>query len=144
MQVFPQRWREKAAYPVGSGLMDAKELRAFRLAARLTAQEIVDALKEDFPKIDKTIISKCESKAYGVELSSAAERVLLGKYCDRLAAVNGSFGRRKKERRKKTRRVSVRLADEEFSRLQQHLKDAGVTAQYALTRWIENEINSKR
>ena len=38
--------------------MKAKELRAFRLAARLTAQEIVDALKEDFPKIDKTIISK--------------------------------------------------------------------------------------
>ena len=124
--------------------MDAKELRAFRLVAGLTAQEIVDALKDDFPKIDKTIISKCESKAYGVELSSAAERVLLGKYCDRLAAVNLGFGRRKKERRKKTRRVSVRLADEEFSRLQQHLKDAGVTAQDALTRWIENEINSKR
>ena len=54
------------------------------------------------------------------------------------------FGRSKKERRKKTRRVSVRLADEEFSRLQQHFKDAGVTAQYALTRLIESEINSKQ
>ena len=69
---------------------------------------------------------------------------MLDKYCDRLAAVNLGFGRRKKEKRKKTRRVSVRLTDEEFSRLQKHLKDAGVTAQDALTRWIESEINSKK
>ena len=124
--------------------MDWMELRKFRSVTGLTTEGVADALRTEFPRVDKPLISKCQNPLYGVTLSKDAEKLLYLRHPDAREKVRASTGRRKPERRKKTRRVSVRLADEEFSRLQQHLKDAGVTAQDALTRWIENEIDSKR
>lgn len=124
--------------------MDQKELTVFRMLAGLTMKDAAQELKAQFPGIDKHLICKCESPQYGICLSGAASRALKSKHPEAARNAAAVVRKRKADRHKKTRRVSVRLTDEEFSRLQQHLKDAGVTAQDALTRWIESEIDSKR
>ena len=124
--------------------MDPKELTVFRMLAGLTMKDAAQELKAQFPGIDKHLVCKCENPQYGICLSDAAARALKEKHPDAAKKAAISARKRKADRHKNTRRVSVRLTDEEFSRWQQHLKDAGVTAQDTLTRWIENEINSKK
>ena len=124
--------------------MDQKELTVFRMLAGLTMKNAAQELKAQFPGMDKNLICKCESPQYGVCISGAAARVLKENHPDAAKKAAIAARKRKADRHKNTRRVSVRLTDEEFSRLQQHLKDACVTAQDALTRWIESEINSKK
>ena len=123
--------------------MDHKELTVFRMFAGLTMKNAAQELKAQFPGIDKHLVCKCENPQYGICLSGAAARILKENHPDAAKKAAEVVRKRKADRHKNTRRVSVRLTDEEFSRLQQHLKDAGVTAQGALTRLIENEINSK-
>ena len=124
--------------------MDQKEMTAFRMLAGLTMKNAAQELKAQFPGIDKHLVCKCENPQYGICLSEAAARVLKENHPDAAKKAAISARKRKADRHKKIRRVSVRLTDDEFSRLQQHLKDAGVTAQDALTRWIENEIDNKK
>ena len=123
--------------------MDQKELTVFRMLAGLTMKNAAQELKAQFPGMDKHLICKCESPQYGVCISGAAARVLNENHPAAAKKAAIAARKRKADRHKNTRRVSVRLSDEEFSRLQQHLTHAGVTAQDALTRWIENEIDSK-
>ena len=123
--------------------MDQKELTVFRMLAGLTMKNAAQELKAQFPGIDKHLVCKCENPQYGICLSGAAARVLKENHPDAAKKAAIAARKRKADRHKNTRRVSVRLTGEEFSRLQQHLKDAGVTAQYVLTRWIENEIDCK-
>lgn len=124
--------------------MDQEELTVFRMHAGLTMKNAAQELKAQFPGIDRHLVCKCENPQYGICLSGAAARVLKDNHPDAAKKAAAAARKRKADRHKNTRRVSVRLTDEEFSRLQQHLKDAGVTAQDTLTRWIENEINSKK
>ena len=124
--------------------MDQKELTLFRMLDGLTMKDAAQELKAQFPGIDKHLVCKCENPQYGICLSGAAARVLKENHPDAAKKAAIAVRKRKADRHKNTRRVSVRLTDEEFSRLQQHLKDAGVTAQDALTRWIESEIDSKK
>ena len=124
--------------------MDHKELTVFRMLAGLTMKDAAQELKAQFPGVDKQLVCKCESQQYGICLSGAAARVLRENHPDAAKKAAAVARKRKADRHKNTRRVSVRLTDDEFSRLQQHLKDAGVTAQDALMRWIENEIKSKK
>ena len=124
--------------------MDQKELTAFRMLAGLTMKNAAQELKAQFPGIDKHLVCKCENPQYGICLSGAAARVLKDNHPDAAKKAAIAARKRKADRHKNIRRVSVRLTDEEFSRLQQHLKDAGVTAQDALMRLIESEINSKK
>ena len=124
--------------------MDQKELTAFRMLAGLTMKNVAQELKAQFPGMDKQLICKCESPQYGVCISGAAARVLKENHPDAAKKAAAVARKRKADRHKNTRRVSVRLTDDEFSRLQQHLKDAGVTAQDTLIRLIENEFNSKK
>ena len=124
--------------------MDHNELTVFRMLAGLTMKDAAQEMKAQFPGIDKHLVCKCENPQYGICLSGAAARVLRENHPDAAKKAAAVVRKRKADRHKNTRRVSVRLTDEEFSRLQQHLKDAGVTAQDALTRLIENESDSKR
>lgn len=124
--------------------MDHKELTVFRMLAGLTMKDAAQELKAQFPGVDKHLVCKCENQQYGICLSGAAARVLKEKHPEAAKKAAAVVRKRKADRHKNTRRVSVRLTDDEFSRLQQHLKDAGVTAQDAFTRWIENEIDSKK
>lgn len=124
--------------------MDQKELTLFRMLAGLTMKNAAQELKAQFPGIDKHLVCKCENPQYGICLSDAAARVLRENHPDAAKKAAAVVRKRKADRHKKIRRVSVRLTDDEFSRLQQHLKDAGVTAQDALMRLIGSEINSKK
>lgn len=97
------------------------DLRKLRNETGLTADEIVAILREQFPKIDKTCISKAESGKYGLALSREAMRYLR-------AHIYGVPTQ--KEKRIKRHCVSVRLTDEEYAWLQQYLQSRpGRTAQ---------------
>ena len=124
--------------------MDQKELTAFRMLAGLTMKSAAQELKAQFPGMDKHLVCKCENPQYGICLSGAAARILKENHPDAAKKAAAVVRKRKADRHKNTRRVSVRLSDEEFSRLQQHLKDACVTAQDALMRLIGSEISSKK
>lgn len=96
------------------------DLRKLRKETGLTADDVVAILRDKYPKIDKTCISKAESGKYGLALSREAMRFLH-------AQIYGTPTR--KEKRIKRHCVSVRLTDEEYALLQQYLRLAGQTAQ---------------
>lgn len=105
------------------------ELRAFRKAALLTARDVVNILKVDFPMIDKTVISKCEhSELYGVCLCRSARDLLYGKYPEAARKAKNAARGRKADRHTNTRRITIRLSDDEKLRLQQRLDASGKTA----------------
>ena len=106
------------------------ELREIRRAAMLTAEDVVNILREKYPKIDKTCISKAERGEYGIELSRAAMRYLRANICGIP---------QRKEKRVKCHCVSVRLTDEQYARLQQHLERSGQTAQDYFAEFIPKE-----
>ena len=110
--------------------MDKNELRILRMAAGISAKEIAAVLKPVFPRIDKTVISKCENAdGYGVMLVPGAMRILRAKYPDAARAAAIAVRGRKADRHKKRRNITVRLSDEEYAVLQQRLKSKGQTAQ---------------
>lgn len=108
----------------------SNELTIFRQLSGLTVRQILGMLKPSFPGIDKTLISKCEhSGIYGIELSGEA-RSMIYRACPEAAnKAKTALRGRKADRHKNTRRVSIRLTEDEFSLLQQHLKSKGMTAQ---------------
>ena len=110
------------------------DLRKLRKETGLTADEIVAILREQFPKIDKTCISKAESGKYGLALSREAMRYLR-------AHIYGVPQR--KEKRIKRHCVSVRLTDEEYAWLQPHLQHEKQTAQEFFRDWLIAEMNYK-
>lgn len=106
------------------------DLRKLRAAAGLTAEQVADILRSKYPKIDKTCISKAERDGYGMGLSREAMRYLR-------ANIEGVPKR--KEKRVKCHCVSVRLTDEQYARLQQHLERSGKTAQDYFAEFIPKE-----
>lgn len=61
--------------------MGNNKLRDLRLSHSLSSQELVDTVKELYPKYDKPLQSKCEqSDVYGVRLNQKAMNALLQKY----------------------------------------------------------------
>lgn len=106
------------------------ELREIRRAAKLTAEDVVNILRSKYPKIDKTCISKAERDGYGMGLSREAMRYL---------RVNIEGVPKRKEKRVKCHCVSVRLTNEQYARLQQHLERSGQTAQDYFAEFIPKE-----
>lgn len=123
--------------------MNARELRLFREYAHLTAKETATLLRASFPRIDKTVISKCESNQYGVMLSDGAARHLKSANPDAARRAAAAVRGRKADRHRNTRRVSIRLTEAEFLRLQQHVKDKGMTQQTLLMGLLAKEVNTE-
>lgn len=116
-------------------MAERSELSLFRCAAGLTALEVVRLLKPHFPLIDKTVISKAEhGDLYGVELNRKAWKILQEAYPIAYNKAKNKAQKRKADRHKKTRRLSVRLSEEQFSVLQQRMQADGLTAQEFLER----------
>ena len=116
------------------------ELKLLRESAGVSATEVAGALQPMFPKIDKTVISKCEHQdSYGIALTKKAMRVLREKYPDAARAAAIAVRGRKADRHKKRRNITVRLSDEEYAVLQQRLKSKGQTAQEFFGSLIKTE-----
>lgn len=116
-------------------MAERSELSLFRCAAGLTALEVVRLLKPHFPLIDKTVISKAEhGDLYGVELNPKAWKILKEAYPVACNKAKNKAQKRKADRHKKTRRLSVRLSEERFLELQQQMQAEGLTAQEFLER----------
>ena len=116
-------------------MAERSELSLFRCAAGLTALEVVRLLKPHFPLIDKTVISKAEhGDLYGVELNRKAWETLKEAYPVACNKAKNKAQKRKADRHKKTRRLSVRLSEERFLELQQQMQAEGLTAQEFLER----------
>ena len=119
-------------------MADRSELSLFRCAAGLTALEVVRLLKPHFPLIDKTVISKAEhGDLYGVELNRKAWEILKEAYPVACNKAKNKAQKRKADRHKKTRRLSVRLSEDRFLELQQRMQAEGLTAQEFLERELE-------
>ena len=119
-------------------MAERSELSLFRCAAGLTALEVVGLLKPHFPLIDKTVISKAEhGDLYGVELNRKAWEILKEAYPVAYNKAKNKAQKRKADRHKKTRRLSVRLSEDRFSVLQQQMQAEGLTAQEFLERELE-------
>ena len=93
-------------------------LKELRLRKNIPARDMVDVVKELYPKYDKTIQSKCENgEAYGVCLLPGAENAITRKFAPEL--------QRKKDGHRLTCRISCRLETVEYKQLMQNIKSDG-------------------
>lgn len=99
--------------------MTLKELRTSR---NIPAKDMVDVVKTLYPKFDKSLLSKCESDAYGAELPEDALQALY-------AAFAPDAVRTKKRshsgKNLLTCRISARLPDDVYAKLQQRIRANG-------------------
>lgn len=102
------------------------ELRALRIAAGVSAREIVELVQKFYPKYDKTLQSKCENSAdYGVCLVEDAMDALRERFLP--DAPKGAAP--SKDRHIYTTKVQCRLPDTQAERLKELLYNEGLTVQ---------------
>lgn len=109
-------------------------LRDLRLSQSLASQEMVDTVREIYPKYDKPLQSKCESSdVYGVELRRDALKALYMKY--------DPEGWKKRQKaadgHRLTCRISCRLDDETYKRLIGQIRQDGFKT---VQDWIEDQV----
>ena len=115
--------------------MAENELRQLRLSQQIPAKDLVEVVRELYPKYDKTVQSKCENtEAYGTVLAANAMKLLRER-----------FGRPVKTSRhgkhRYTRRITCRLPDAEYAALQQRMvADGYSTAQALLTELVRRYL----
>jgi hypothetical protein len=116
------------------------ELRAMRLRLELPMKEMVDVVREIFPKYDKPTQCKCEnSDAYGVVLRPEAMQALR----ERFEPEKPTEAQRaeKRDKHKLTCRISCRLEAEAYEALQQKLTaDGYATMQELVTELVRRYI----
>ena len=109
-------------------------LRDLRLSQSLSSQDIVDTVREIYPKYDKPMQSKCESSdLYGVELRRDALKALYMKYDPdgwkkRQKAIDGH---------RFTAKIACRLDDETYKKLIGLIRQDGFKT---VQDWIKNQV----
>lgn len=109
-------------------------LRDLRLLQSLASQEMVDVVREIYPKYDKPLQSKCEAPdVYGVEIRP-----------DALKALYKRFDPEGWEKRKKASdghrfncRISCRLDDVTYQKLMGQIRQDGFKT---VQDWIEDQV----
>lgn len=100
------------------------ELSQLREYAGCKAVDMVEVVREIYPKYDKYLHSKVENgKDYGVQLRPDATKELVQRFAPDIQA------KPRKPNRRKSNRIYARLPDALFAKLQQHLQSTGQTAQ---------------
>ena len=66
--------------PAESVKTGSNKLRELRLSKRIPAKDMVEVVRQIYPKYDKTIQSKCESEEYGIQLRPDAMDALLMRF----------------------------------------------------------------
>lgn len=122
--------------------VNSNSLRALRLEKNIPPKEIVEVVREMFPKYDKMLQSKCEhSDTYGIELRKEAMDAILAKYNpEQLEAIK----RKRRGGHKLTKRISCRLADDEYDKLIKYTHEDGFDEMQAwLTFIVRKYLKSK-
>ncbi len=118
----------------------ADELRKLRLGKKLSQQQIVDVIRRDHPKFDKTTLSKAErGDEYGVIIKRAALDALYRKFAPEMLPVA------KRDRGGKhnlSKSIFCRLPPEEKDELLKNLGDQ--TVQDWLAEMVRQFNESKR
>lgn len=109
-------------------------LRDLRLSQSLASQEIVDTVREIYPKYDKPLQSKCEaSDVYGVELRRDALKALYMKF--------DPEGWKKRQKasdgHRFTCRIACRLDDETYKRLLGQIRQDGFKT---VQDWMKDQV----
>ena len=122
--------------------MADSDLRDLRVRKQLPVKDMVEVVRELYPKFDKTVQSKCENgDAYGILLRPDAMDALYRRFAPDILE-----GRRlaRRERHRLTCRISARLENADYAALQQHLKaDGYATMQDLLTDLVRRYLKEK-
>lgn len=115
------------------------EIRALRLGLGIPAKDLADAIREVYPKFDKSLLSKVEHGLdYGICVRADIMDALYAKFAPELLEP------RKRARRggnRLTCRISARLTNEAYGALQRQMEADGYpTAQDWLTAMVAQYI----
>lgn len=114
--------------------MGKYDLQRLRLMHKL--DDMVDFLREEYPKLDKPLLSKCMNDGYGIQLRPEAARILAQRFDP-----EGWENRREKDRHKLKDSVRCRLTREEFEEFSSKYRadgyrDANAWIHAAILRYI--------
>lgn len=112
-------------------------LRDLRVTKKIPAKDMIDLVREHYPKYDKALQSKCEhGDEYGIDIRSDAMDTLLAKFApEQLEAKK----RRRNGGHRLTKRIMCRLEDEDYSALVQYITADGYTDMNA---WLVSTVRS--
>lgn len=112
-------------------------LRDLRVTKKIPAKDMIDLVREHYPKYDKALQSKCEhGDEYGIDIRSDAMDALLAKFApEQLEAEK----RRRNGGHRLTKRIMCRLEDEDYSALVQYITADGYTDMNA---WLVSTVHS--
>lgn len=101
----------------------AEELRDLRISRKLPAKDMVEVVKDIYPKYDKTMQSKCErGDEYGIQIRHDAMDALYARFDPQRL---DKLKKKKEDGHKYTCRISCRLEDAQYSLLLQFIKEEG-------------------
>lgn len=119
----PQAKEHGVSIASGSGFVNL-ELVQLRKHANVQAKEMVEVVKQLYPRYDKTIQSRVEhGSETGIQLRPDATKTLVQRFAPELLRLS------RKPQRKKPNRIQARLPDELYGRLQLHLEHTRLTVQ---------------
>lgn len=119
------------------------ELKQLRLSTGLPAKELVTVVKTLYPKYDKTMQSKAENtQDYGVILAPDAMRLLRKPFgVSNSPKTEKSPEQKKRGHHRFTCRISCRLPDRDYERLQHRMyADGYTTIQNFLTTLVKEYL----
>lgn len=118
------------------------ELKALRIRRNLAQKDMVDVVRQIYPKYDKYVQSKCEkSELYGVELAKDAMNALYAAFDPERATARSA---RKKDKHRLTCSIRARLETPVYEALQQLIEAEGhATVQDWLTEKVTGYIQEK-
>ena len=112
-------------------------LRDLRVTKKIPAKDMIDLVREHYPKYDKALQSKCEhGEEYGIDIRSDAMDALLAKFApEQLEAEK----HRRNGGHRLTKRIMCRLEDDDYSALVQYITADGYTDMNA---WLVSTVRS--
>ena len=116
-----------------------EELRELRINRQLPAKEMVEVVRDIYPKYDKTLQSKCErGDEYGIQIKTRAMDALYTRFDPE------KLTKKKKDGHKYTCRISCRLPDDQYLLLQKYTQvDGYKTMQDWLTSQVKKYLTMK-
>lgn len=110
------------------------DLRSLRLTHSVHLDDMVTVIRENYPKMDKPLLSKCLNPNYGVQLQPDAVKAI-GETFD----PDGYAKRRSADRHLLPRSVRCRLTEEEFTAFSAAIRADG----YACAQdWLRDHIQA--
>ena len=117
----------------------AHDLRGFVDANGIAPRDVVPVIRDQFPKFDKTLLSKCMSpRKYGVVLHPDGWAALHGAYPSASFVTQSGSKSSKVDRRRLPCRIYGRLSERSFNLLQQYI---GADGYATIQDWLLEQVN---